>query len=134
MQEAVTLTEYEPAIEIEVGELVCDAEYYNKVAGAVSWYTPTQGEGRKTVVRVQQVLAADLQLAPISADVKLPPAMHKKKKEQATELGARRLDNHDRDLILDEICRRDALEHDEAVDGSSSESESESESVSEESE
>ena len=49
---------YVPAIKIKAGpgELVVDAEFYNKVAGARLWYTPTQGEDAKTTVRVQQVL------------------------------------------------------------------------------
>ena len=67
LQEDVELTEYTPAIRIKAGELVCDADYYNKVEGASLWYTPDQGEGRKTVVRMQQVVATDLKLLPISA-------------------------------------------------------------------
>eukprot|EP00966_Prymnesium_polylepis_P105434 2441600-Prymnesium_polylepis.1 len=49
LQEDVELTEYTPAIKIKAGELVCDAEYFNKVPGAQLWYTAMQGEQRKTL-------------------------------------------------------------------------------------
>ena len=42
LQEDMELKEYTPAIRIKAGELVCDAVYYNKVAGARGWYTPTR--------------------------------------------------------------------------------------------
>ena len=56
LQDDLELAMYMPAIKIKAGELVVDAEFYNKVAGARLWYTPTQGEDAKTTVRVQQVL------------------------------------------------------------------------------
>ena len=132
LQDDVELEEYTPAIKIKAGALVCEADYFNKVPGASGWYTPTQGEERKTVVRVQQVLAADLNLAPISATLKLPSGMSKKNKKDATDKGALHLDKHEHDLILDESARREMLEHDEIVDDDSDSSESEPESSEEE--
>ena len=40
LQEDKELKEYTPAIRIKAGELVCDAEYFNKVAGARGWWLP----------------------------------------------------------------------------------------------
>ena len=40
LQDAIPPEKYGWAI--KAGELVCDAEYYNKVPGASLWYTPTQ--------------------------------------------------------------------------------------------
>ena len=70
----ITLDENADGYYVVVGELVCDARYYFKVAGAMGWYTPLFGEKSDTVVRVQQVVAADLKLKPIAADNKLPRA------------------------------------------------------------
>ena len=108
MQEDVELKEYTPAIRIKAGELVCDADYYNKVPGASLWYTPTQGEERKTKVRMQQVVAANLKLTPISPSNKLPPGMSKKNKTAATKLNAQRLDPAEHEKMLDDIHRREA--------------------------
>ena len=123
LQADVDLEEYTPAMRIKAGELVCDAEYFN----TSGWYTPTQGEGRKTKVRVQQVLAANLNLAPISESNKLPAGMNKKKKSEATKLKALHLDQHEHDLILDESALREMLEHDEEIDDGEYEDEMEGE-------
>lgn len=127
LQADVELTMYTPAIKIKAGELVVDAEYYNKVEGARLWYTPTQGEGRKTTVRVQQVLAANLTLEPISEKNKLPHGMSKKNKGDATKQGAQRVDPDDHEEILEEIDRRTNLEHEETWDESEDESDDEGE-------
>jgi hypothetical protein len=103
-----------------------DAEYFNKVGGASLWYTPMQGEARKTKVRVQQVLAADLKLAPISDDNRLPANMGKKKKAEAVKLGALKIASEEHEELLDEIHRRECIEHEDEVDGDSGD-ESESE-------
>jgi hypothetical protein len=116
LQEDKLLTEYTPAMRIPAGTLVCDAEYYNKVPGASLWYTPTQGDERNTVVRVQQVVAADLTMMPISDSNKLPAGMSKKNKQEATKQNALRLESDEHDMVLDEIHRREVLEHDEDVE------------------
>ena len=120
LQADVELTEYTPAIRIKAGALVCDAEYYNKVAGAPLWYTPMQGDARKTVVRMQQVVAPDVKLTPISDT----NSMNKGRKQEAANLGAGKMDSDQHDAILDEICRREALEHDDVDDDDSDEEES----------
>ena len=70
-----------------------DTDDFNKLHGAQLWYTPTQGEERKTVVSMQQVLRSDLKLEPISATNKLPSSMNKSKKVEATRLSAAKLDD-----------------------------------------
>ena len=109
LQDAVELKEYTPAMRLEAGELVVDAEYRNKVARAQGWYTkPTKP--LKTKVRVHQVVAPDLKLAPISAQNKLPNTCDKK---NATKLKAEKLSNADHEAIMEEIRRRDVLEYEE---------------------
>ena len=76
-----------------------DAEYRNKVGRAKGWYTkPTKR--LKTIVRVQQVVAADLKLEPISATNKLPNTWDKK---AATKLKVEKLSDEDHELIMEEI-------------------------------
>ena len=133
LQEDVELTEFTPAIRIKAGELVCDADYYNKVPGARHWYTPTQGEERKTTVRVKQVLAPHLELKPISDENPLPNAMKKGPKAEAKRLGALRIIAADDANILEESARRELLEHDEA-ESSDDEDEEEEEEESEDDE
>jgi hypothetical protein len=71
IQENVELTEYDPPIQIERGELVCDGKYWNKVPRAKLWYTrPT--EPLPTVVRMQQVVSSKVELESISEMNKLP--------------------------------------------------------------
>ena len=68
---------------------------------------------------MQQVLAADLELAPISAENKLPSNMSKKKKTEAVKLGALKLKSEEHEELLDEIHRRECIEYEDAVDADS---------------
>ena len=122
-QEDAELTEYTPAIRVKAGELLSTAEYYNTVPGARGWYTPTEGAEKKTIVRVQQVVAPDLTLAPISETNKLPSGMSKKNKGAAEKKKALKLAPEDDEMILEEISRREVLEHDEAEDSEDSDEE-----------
>ena len=123
LQEDVELPEYTPAMKIKAGALVCDAEYYNKLPQGRLWYTPTKGEERKTLVRMVQVVAADLKLAPISATNALPSGMNKANKATAKKLGAVRLADEAHEVIKDEIVLRERLELEEVDSSSDSESE-----------
>ena len=125
LQDSIDTAKYGWAM--KAGELVCDAEYYNKVGGASLWYSPTKGEERKVKVRVQQVVAADLTMLPISSTNALPANMGKKAKQHATGLNAVRLDGDEHEQVLDEINRRAVVEHDEAVEESSDDENDESE-------
>ena len=86
-------------------------------------YTATEGEERKTKVRVQQVVAADLQLEPISETNMLPKGMSKKSKGITTKKNAQKIDKYDHEAILDEICRREAVEQEEELEDPDSEDE-----------
>jgi hypothetical protein len=132
LQQDIELKEYDPPMILKAGELVVNADYYNKVPGAQLWYTHNKVD--KTVVRVQQVVAADLHVAPISETNKLPPGMNKKNKADATKQKAIKVSSEDHELILDEICRREELEQEELVEDDESEDESEEEDGSEEEE
>eukprot|EP00966_Prymnesium_polylepis_P239845 5546282-Prymnesium_polylepis.1 len=111
-QEDVELTQFTPAIHIKAGELVSAADYYNKVHRS-QWYTPTEGAGRHTIVRMQQVVAADLKLEPISAENPLPAGLKKSQKQEMTRKSAVKLSKEEDAAILEEIHRREVLEHEE---------------------
>jgi hypothetical protein len=134
LQDDVELTQYTPAIHIKAGEHVIDGEFMNKVPGAQLWYTPMEGEARKTVVRVKQVVAADLKLAPISDEDKLPSGMPKKNKKVTTEKKALHVGPDDHEIILDEIARREESEHEELEGAEDSEEEEDSDDDDEEKE
>ena len=83
-------------------------------------------------VRVQQVVAADLFMLPVSSTNALPSNMAKKAKQQATALGAVHLDSDEHEQILDEINRRTVVEYDleeeESSDSNNDDSEDDGES------
>jgi hypothetical protein len=95
------------------GELVCDAAYLNPVGRARNWYTP--GDDRETI-RVQHVVAANLELVEPSDAVKLPSTCNRR---DALSKGARRLLDDCHLTILDEINQRDILDYEENEDSSS---------------
>ena len=107
MQEDTVLTEFDPPLELQAGELVVDATYLNLVPRAPLWYTPST---LTTMVRVKRVLAASLNMLAISDANKVPKGCNKKEVER---LGGKRLDDADHEEILDERMRRVALDHDE---------------------
>jgi hypothetical protein len=57
---------------------------------------------------MQQVIALDLALMPISKQNKLPNTCNKR---EATKLGAKRISNEDHEIFLDEINRRGILDY-----------------------
>jgi hypothetical protein len=105
--DATLLTEFDPPIQLQEGELVATAKYWNKVPRANCWYTPSEVT---TTVRLQHVLAADLPLEPISKENKLPNTCHQRK---ATQLGAQRVSKTNHDLVLDAISRSAIMDHEE---------------------
>jgi hypothetical protein len=105
------LTEYDPPIKIDKGELVCDGRYWNKVPRAKLWYTPP-AEPLDTVVRMQQVVSSKVELEAISEMNKLPITCDR---QAAIVLGAKRIRNEDHDEMLEEIYRREALDFDEVI-------------------
>jgi hypothetical protein len=107
LQEDTILTEFDPPLELEAGELVADATYLNLVPRAPLWYTPSESN---TTVRVKQVLAANLNMLCISHSNKVPRGCNKREVER---LEGKRLHDADHEEIRDEIMRRVALDHEE---------------------
>jgi hypothetical protein len=97
----------EDSDESQAGELVCEATYLNPVERAPYWYTPSD---IATVVRLQHVVGADLEMNQPSPSIKLPSNC---KREDALRKGAMRLSEYSHELLLDEINRRDALDYEE---------------------
>ena len=107
-------------MKIAAGELVCRAEYMDKLPRARRWYYPVQ-ENAATLVRMQQVLHADLPLQVISAENPLPHSVNGVNRIEATHFGARRINNNDHEALLDENSRRDRLDYIEDVEASTQE-------------
>jgi hypothetical protein len=110
LQDDERLEEYDPPIIIPKGELVCDAKYWSKVPGARQWYVPE--EDSMTVVRVKQVIAPDIELLAISANVKLPNTCNKR---AATTKQSKKIATTEHKTILDEISQREALDYNKEV-------------------
>jgi hypothetical protein len=102
------LDEYDPPLLIRQGELVCDAKYCNKVLRVKSWYTPPQANS-STVVRLQQVIASEISLVGTTG-ARLPNTCDRKTAERLNE---KKILDGDQDAILEEIGRREGLDHDE---------------------
>jgi hypothetical protein len=120
LQEDTELTEFDPPLELQAGELVADATYLNSVPRAPLWYTKSV---LNTTVRVKQVLAAKLNLLEISDENKVPRGCNKKEVER---LEGKRLKDADHKDILDERMRRVALDHEEITHAEYYDSEDES--------
>jgi hypothetical protein len=129
LQEDVELDEFDPPLRLSAGELVVDAHYYNKVPTTRKWYTRS---ALATVVRMKQVVAADLEMHSISDTNKLPSVCSRHTKREATSKGAKRVADDDVDAIAEEIATRTALDYDELSDESDEDSEEESDEESDE--
>jgi hypothetical protein len=84
--------------------------YLNKVPRAKRWYT------QSTVcatVRLQQAIASNLHLEPLSSTNKLPNTCNK---TVAQRKAAKKLSGHLHDVLLSEIARRDMMDHIEDTD------------------
>ena len=82
-----------------VGELVCDAKYLYSVPLTKQWFTWPPLD-HTTIVRMQQVVAADTPMDPIAPNNKLP---NKCDKQGATRLGALKVPNESHNQIIEEI-------------------------------
>jgi len=107
LQEDEVLTDYVGGTLVKAGELVVQARYFNSVPSAKNWYTISD---TKVTVRMQQVVAADIEFDEISADNPLPNRCNV---ADAKRLGAKRLVADDHDDILEEIHRRELFCHNE---------------------
>jgi hypothetical protein len=104
---SVPFASQEDTDEWMIGELICDATYHNPVGRARNWYTA--GDDCVTI-RVQHVVAADLELQKPSNQIKLPSTCNRR---EALNKKATRLSDDSHLRILDEINRRDILDYEE---------------------
>ena len=93
------LTEYNPAVILVVGELVCDAKYLYAVPLAKQWFTCPPRD-HTTVVQMRQFFVANTPMAPIAPRKKLPNNCDRR---GATRLGALKVPNESHDHIIEEI-------------------------------
>jgi hypothetical protein len=107
------LASYNPPIKLNAGELVCEATYMETVNGTKNWWYPVED---LILVRLQQVLAANLDLSEISEDNPMPRGMRAQSRMVAREKGAKKIENEEHDKLLDEIARRQALNYIEETD------------------
>ena len=112
----MVLDEYNPPIEIETGEWIVKALYYNSVPRAARWFTPSED---RTRVRVQQVLATDLKMEEEHDNLQLPRACNRR---QARQKGAYYLPLPEYNMVMDEVSRRQLAdfieEHDDIAENS----------------
>ncbi len=105
------LTEFNPAIVVEEGALVVDAEYLNMVPRSQRWYTPSS---LQTKVRLQQVVHPKLTLVAESGNNSLPNGCDKR---SARNWGVRRVSEQQQEEILDQLTHRAIIEHEDNVLG-----------------
>jgi hypothetical protein len=119
------LTEYDPPIHVKDGELVCEGLYLEGLHRAKGWFYQT---GIKTVVRLQQVLAADIKMRPITTPENLLPRGGYPQREPPfdklgkTPVRLAQLEQAERSLkicdtnheeLLEEMRRRQLLDYEE---------------------
>ena len=92
------------------GEFVCKAFWMYKIDGAPQWYTPSDAPA---FVRMQHVLAPNLELTPIGEECWLPSGLDRRLKQKLTELGALRIHDHDHVFLIEESIQRGQIEFQE---------------------
>ena len=90
-----------------VETLMCSGIYWNQVKRAPRWYTRTNPVEQEDHI-LNHVIHPNVLLHPISDQNQLPNGC---RKADATAKGAMKLDLHTHDEIIDEIIRRETLEH-----------------------
>ena len=110
------------------GDWVCDGKWLNPVHRAKFWYTV--GDVLVTV-RLQSVLSTNLFMRGISDDNRLP-RMGNGAAEAVLQMSPIKLLSQDHDLLMDEINRRQTLDHEEVIEDESDD-ESDDEHLDEES-
>jgi hypothetical protein len=109
LQEDIQLHEYDPPARIQSGELVCKAKYFEQVPRAKFWHTPTVYE---TTVRMKNVLSADVNLLPISAE-NVPRGLSRKSREEVERQGAMQVSEEENEQLRHRITNLDLLDHDD---------------------
>lgn len=107
----------------EGGEWVCDGYWLDNVDRARYWYTVGQV---KVIVRMKHVLHANLTMAPMSNDNKLP-RLDRCYRDQILQKSPIKLSAKDYDFMMEEAHRREDYDYEEDIgeDGGDSENEEE---------
>jgi hypothetical protein len=119
------LTEYDPPIHVKDGEQVCEGVYLEGLNRAKGWFYQTT---IRTVVRLQQVLAADINMCPIKMPNNLlPRGGYPQREPPFDKLGktplrlaqlqqaerSLKIKDEDHEEILEEVRRRQLLDYEE---------------------
>ena len=119
------LTEYDPPIHVKDGEQVCEGIYLEGLNRAKGWFYQTN---IRTVVQLQQVLAADIKMNPIKTpDNLLPRGGYPQREPPFDKLGktpvrlaqleqaerSLKICDTDHEEILEEMRRRQLLDYEE---------------------
>ena len=102
---ATSLQDTNPPTIVPKGKWLCVVHYLNKVPRAKRWYT------QSTVcvtVQLQQAIASNLHLQPLSSTNKLPNTCNKTVPHCKA---AKKLSGHLHDVLLSEIACQDLMDH-----------------------
>jgi len=97
-------------IQLAKGEFVCEAYWMYKIDGAPQWYTPSEYRG---FIRMQQVLAPNLEMTPVSDGCQLPRSMSPSQIRELIEKGAMNISDYHHALLIEESLRRAQMDFEE---------------------
>mmetsp|Transcript_16649 Transcript_16649/g.38155 ORF Transcript_16649/g.38155 Transcript_16649/m.38155 type:complete len:807 (+) Transcript_16649:281-2701(+) len=118
-------------VQLRKGEWVCKGKWLYDVPRARHWYFH-EPEGDEVVVRMGQVLSADIDMAPLDDSNPLP-RMPESVRRQVTPKNPIKLSLDEYDWLMDEMDRRERFNVEEVIDSESDESDSEDDSDDDES-
>ena len=123
LQEDLELNEYDPPVVVLAGKLVCRGKYWSKLAGTRRFYYPDPSEAT-TLIRLKHVVDTCIDMDEISDDNPLPN--NYRNKTRVKNMGAKSVSSDSHEFIMDEISKRELLEHDERIEANEEEEEYES--------
>ena len=95
------------------GEMICKGIWLDKLRGARNWYTPTT---HTCIVRMQQVVNADLQLNVRYAEYPLRRGLLRVSVQLADTHGAWHVTDLDHEFMIEESRRREGFDYEELID------------------
>ena len=110
LQEDEEWGEFEPAMKVNAGEIVCNGCYLEPLPGAASWYTHSPSELQNTKVVLKHVLVADLNLVQPSPDLSLPNSCNC---VLALQHNPVKILHAEHNRVQDEMHKREAIDHEE---------------------
>ena len=105
LPEDISITTFKPPMMLKKGDMVCDAVFLNDVKHCKLVYTHGDEEALKTVVRLQHVVTANVEMIPITEKNDLPSKLSRIYRYIANK-EAVMLSESTHELILEEIERR----------------------------